>query len=387
MFSSRVSEAGRNRLALAVDERRSAGLPILDLTESNPTGVGFDYPPNLLACLSQPAALKYRPAPFGLQQTREAVAADFARRGVEVEAGRIVLTASTSEAYSILLKLLCDAGDRVLAPRPSYPLIEHLTALDSVAVVQYPLEFHGRWAIDFDGIGRSMSELHPRALIAINPNNPTGSVLTRTELNDLTSIAAREDAALIVDEVFADYPISLPSVPSALSQSTALTFVLGGLSKSVGLPQVKLGWIGVSGPADLVSAALERLETICDTYLSVGTPVQVAATSLLDCGAAIRSQIQRRIVENDSTLRIMASTFPACTVLPTEAGWYSVVQVPAVQTEEMLVVRLLQQCGVLVHPGYFFDFDREAFLIVSLLTEPSIFSAGVNTMFAALDRM
>jgi aspartate/methionine/tyrosine aminotransferase len=387
MFSSRVPQAGRNRLALALDERRAAGLPILDLTESNPTSVGLDYPQNLLACLSQPSALRYRPAPFGLRETRVAVAADFSRRGIDVGADRIVLTASTSEAYSLLLKLLCDAGDRVLAPRPSYPLVEHLTTLEGVAVVQYPLDFHSRWAIDVDAINRGISDSRARAVIIVSPNNPTGSVASPAELDELRSVAGRQDVALIADEVFADYPIAVSHVPSALNQSTALTFVLGGLSKSVGLPQVKLGWIAVSGPDHLANAALERLETICDTYLSVATPVQAAALSLLDRGAAIRSQIQRRIVGNDSTLRAIASSHGACTVLPTDAGWYSVVQVPAVQPEETLVVQLLQRCGVLVHPGYFFDFDREAFLVVSLLPEPSTFAEGVSALFAEIDRL
>ena len=282
MFSSRLGQtAGRNRLALALAARKAMGLPVVDLTLSNPTRAGFIYPPGLLQPLAHDRALRYEPQAFGLPAARQAVSNDFARRGVRVAAEQIVLTASTSEAYSLLFKLLCDPGDAILAPRPSYPLLEHLTALDGVLLEHYGIEFHGEWTIDVHGIRERLARGRVRAIVMINPNNPTGSAVKAPELEAIASLAREHELALISDEVFADYPIAGPPCGSALTQQTALTFALGGLSKSVGLPQAKLGWIGVGGPAPLVADAMERLETICDAYLSVSTPVQAAAAELL----------------------------------------------------------------------------------------------------------
>jgi aspartate/methionine/tyrosine aminotransferase len=225
-----------------------------------------------------------------------------------------------------------------------------------------------------------------RAVIAISPNNPTGSVLAPASLGQMARLASEHDAALIADEVFADFPIDNSAVTSALSQSEALTFGLGGLSKTVGLPQAKLGWIGVNGPDALVDAALEKLETICDTYLSVSTPVQLAAQHLLDNGAAVRAQIQTRVRDNYVALGETAAAHPACSLLPAEAGWYAVVQIPAIKPEETFVVDLLERTGLLVHPGYFFDFEREAFLIVSLLPQAATFSPAISQLFAEIER-
>lgn len=385
MFSSRLRQAaGRNQLALALDRRRSSGLPVIDLTLSNPTRAGFAYPPGLLASMAQDRSLCYEPEPFGLLSARQAVADDFARRGVTVPPNRIVLTASTSEAYSLLLKLLCDPGDAVLAPQPSYPLVEHLTDLDGVSVEHYRLEFHGRWDLDLHGLHDKASFGRMRAIIMISPNNPTGSVVTDTELDAVASIARDRALALVCDEVFVDYPMADAQLPSALRQDTALTFVLGGLSKSVGLPQMKLGWIGVGGPAALVRDAMERLETICDAYLSVSTPVQVAASQFLKSGAVVRAQIQARVRENLATLTALASANPACAVMPVEAGWYAVVQIPAIAPEETIVLDLLEHTGVLVHPGYFFDFPREAFLVISLLPDPRVFASAAQALFSQI---
>lgn len=385
MFSSRLRRAaGRNRLALALDRRRASGLSVIDLTLSNPTRAGLVYPPGLLAPLTHERALCYEPEPFGLLSARQAISDDFARRGLTVPPNRIVLTASTSEAYSLLLKLLCDPGDGVLAPQPSYPLVEHLTNLDGVSVEHYRLEFHGRWELDAHGLLEQASAGRIRAIIMISPNNPTGSVVTDAELDVIASLARDRDLALISDEVFADYPISGPEPASALRQGEALTFVLGGLSKSVGLPQVKLGWMGVGGPAALVTDAMERLETICDAYLSVSTPVQVAAPELLKSGAIIRRQIRQRVRENYAQLTTIASANPACAVMPVEAGWYAVVQVPAITSEETMVLDLLQDTGVLVHPGYFFDFEREAFIVISLLPDPHVFASAAQALFGQI---
>ena len=385
MFSSRLRQAaGRNRLAVAIERRRAAGLPIIDLTLSNPTRAGLAYPGGLLAPLAQDLSLCYEPEPFGLLSARQAVSQDLARRGLSVPSGRIVLTASTSEAYSLLFKLLCDPGDAVLAPRPSYPLVEHLTDLDGVSLEHYRLEFHGRWELDLQGLREKARSERVRAIIMISPNNPTGSVVADAELDAVASIACEHDLALISDEVFADYPISDRQLGSALRQETALTFMLGGLSKSAGLPQVKLGWMAIGGGAALVADAMERLETICDAYLSVSTPVQVAAPDLLKAGASVRTQIHGRVRGNYARLVALASANPACTVMPVEAGWYAVVQVPALASEDAIVVDLLERTGVLVHPGFFFDFEREAFLVVSLLPEPQVFAAAAQALFGQI---
>jgi aspartate/methionine/tyrosine aminotransferase len=384
MFSSRLRHpAGRNRLARELDRRRLSGLPIVDLTLSNPTRAGLSYPAGLLEPLAGAGALCYEPEPFGLATARQAVSDDFARRRIAMPSNRIVLTSSTSEAYSLLFKLLCDPGDAVLTPRPSYPLIEHLTELEGVSLDYYGLEYHARWAIDVHRLGEKLSTAgtRTRAIILISPNNPTGSVVTDAELDTIGALAREHNVALIADEVFADYPIAGPPPASVLRQDTALTFALGGLSKSVGLPQVKLGWIGVGGPPEQVAEAMERLETISDAYLSVSTPVQVAAPELLRTGAGIRQQIQRRICANFASLVDAASSFPGCSALPVEAGWYAVVQVPAFKSEEMIVLDLLDRTGILVHPGYFFDFEREAFLVISLLPDPGVFAPALRTLF------
>jgi alanine-synthesizing transaminase len=385
MFSSRLRQGSeRNRIALAVEARRAAGQPVVDLTLSNPTRAGFVYPAGLLDALAQERALCYEPQPFGLPSARVAVSDDFARRGVVISPDRIVLTASTSEAYSLLFKLLCNPGDAVLAPRPSYPLVEHLSELDGVLLERYNLEFHQRWTIDIDGLENILAAEQNRcirAIVLVSPNNPTGSVVRAHEFQALASLAHRHDLALISDEVFADYSFAGTRCPTVLEHQDVLTFALGGLSKSVGLPQVKLGWIGVGGPTSEVSTAMESLETICDAYLSVSTPVQVAAPQLLKTGAQVRSQVQRRVRSNCATLLNVASAFPCCSVLPAEGGWYAVLQVPAIKSEESWVLELLDRTGILVHPGYFFDFEREAFLIISLLPEQELFSSAIETIF------
>ena len=281
-----------NRLTSAVARRRASGAPILDLTESNPTRVGLTYASDLLAPLGSSNGLQYAPEPFGTRAAREAVSADFARRGVSVPSAHIALTASTSEAYALLFKLLCDPGDRVLVPRPSYPLFEHLTALESVEAVPYALDEHAGWRLDVDAVA-AIIDARTKAVVVVAPNNPTGSTLDRRELEALAELAAARGVALIGDEVFADYPLDAAGTGvSVLQQSRALAFGLGGLSKSVGLPQVKVAWIGVSGPAPSVQDALDGLEIVADTFLSVSTPAQLALGQLLRSGADVRAQIQ-----------------------------------------------------------------------------------------------
>jgi hypothetical protein len=384
MFSSRApDDLGPNRIARALDARRARGARLIDLTESNPTRAGFAHPPEALAALGTPDAARYEPEPFGLPGTRRAVADEVARRGAPIDPSRIVLTASTSEAYSHLLKLLCDPGDEVLVPTPSYPLFDHLARLDAVQAAPYAMEFHGVWSIDAGAIARAVTP-RTRAVFVVSPNNPTGSYLKRGELTAVAALCRERLLALVGDEVFFDFPLDTASYPraSVLEQAEALTFGLGGLSKAAALPQVKLGWMAIGGPQALVDAALARLELIADTYLSVSTPVQLAAGALIAAGARMRPRIQDRLEANLATLRRLAASHPACSVLPAEGGWSAVVQVPATQREEELVLQLLELDGVLVHPGYFFDFSREAYLVVSLLAPPAEFEEGVALMLS-----
>jgi alanine-synthesizing transaminase len=369
MFSSRIPpDLVPNRLAGALERLRASGSAFNDLTVSNPTLVGLEYPPGLLSGLSAPEALVYEPAPLGLHAAREAVAGDFARRGLAVPPGRIAITASTSEAYSILFKLLCDPGDEVIVPLPSYPLFDHLARFDCVVTRPYRLEYHGAWSLDRESLQAAVTS-RTRAVVAVNPNNPTGSFLSRADLEAMTRVCASSGAALIGDEVFADYPLidDEGRASSVLDQQDVLTFCLGGLSKSVGLPQVKLGWIAVGGPGGAVEAALARLELICDTYLSAATPAQMSAASLLHRGSEVRHQIARRVRGNYRALSALAAAHPSCRLLHAEGGWTAILQVPAIRSEELLVLALLEEERVLVHPGYFFDFPREAFVVLSLL--------------------
>ena len=383
MISSRLPRnLEPNALAGLVQAKRRAGAAIVDLTDSNPTRAGFSYPDDLLTPLADPRALDYDPQPLGLWSARAAVAADFRRRGIVLSADRVALTSSTSEAYALLFKLLCDAGDQVLVPHPSYPLFEHLTQMEAVTAVPYSLEYHGSWRIDLDSV-RAAAGDRVRAILVVSPNNPTGSFLHREDLAALAELAAARNLPLIGDEVFADYRLD-PSTASThvLAASEVLTFSLGGLSKSAGLPQVKLGWIGFGGPSVKVDQVLAAYEVVADTYLSVATPVQVAAAELIERGAAIRAQILARVTRNLDSLRTQAGPYPAVAVLPVEGGWSAVLQVPSVGSEEALILSLLDKDDVLVHPGYFFDFPREAFIVVSLLVEPSGFDRAIARVLA-----
>lgn len=377
MFSRRVqADRAPTRYARALAAARGRGA-LCDLTLSNPTRAGIAYPEHLLDALADPASLVYRPEPFGLAGARAAVAATYAGRGLPIDPEQIVLTASTSEAYSILFKLLCDAGQsEVLTPLPSYPLFDHLTRLDGVGQRRYALEYHGAWTIDVESLDRAWTA-GTRAVLTVSPNNPTGSTLQPRDADELVDRCAHHHAALLVDEVFWDYPLGDAFAELApLRTPPCLVARLGGLSKTVGLPQLKLGWIALDGPADTVAEALDRLELIADTYLSVSTPVQVAAPRLLADGASIRAAILARIRANDAELRRLAAA-SAVTVLPTEGGWSAVLRVPATRPEEEIVLELLTR-DVAVHPGYFFDFPHEAYLVISLLPEPGVFARGVE---------
>jgi alanine-synthesizing transaminase len=368
MFSKRLpSHDEINPISRALASLRAADVPIVDLTESNPTAVGLEYPEDLFESLSAERVRRYAPQPLGLLEAREAVAADYARRRARVDPGDIVLSASSSEAYSWLFKLLCNPGEAVLVPQPSYPLFEHLTRLEAVEAAPYHLDYHGRWEIDFDSVIAAPANV--RAVLLVSPNNPTGSFVTREEVARLSAICRSRGWAIVADEVFADYPLDVRDPPTeSVMDLDVLSFTLGGASKSVGLPQVKLGWTVVRGPSAERARALAALEIIADTFLSVGTPVQAAASALLTRGEVVRTQIRSRVAANLSHAREVGRHRPACTLLPVEGGWSLVVRVPAVRSEETIVLELLEREKVLVHPGYFFDFLHEAYIVVSLLT-------------------
>ena len=348
----------------------------MDLTISNPTRAGFSYPETLLADLSDPRNLAYEPESAGLLTAREAVAAELRRNAMSASAEQIILTASTSEAYGYLFKLLCDPGDEVLVPQPSYPLFEWLTRLEGIVAVPYRLEYHGRWSIDPQAVAAALTA-RTRAMLIVSPNNPTGSYFTSDDFARLQSVAP--ELPVIGDEVFWDF--ALDDAPAdrtpVLNSGRPLVFALGGLSKSAALPQLKLGWIAIGGAAPNVADAREKLELVADTYLSVATPVQTSASSLIAAGAAMRQQILERARRNLGALRRMAERNPALDLLRTEGGWSAVVRVPAVRSEDDLVTALVEEDGVLVHPGYFFDFAHEAFLVVSLIAPPDEFDEGL----------
>ena len=376
MFSNRLPpNRAANAISGRLGELHATGIPYVDLTAANPTTADFEYPADLLRSLSDPRALAYEPQPLGLPAARAAVAADHARRGARVDPSQVALTASTSEAYAWLFKLLCSPGEEVLVPRPSYPLFEHLTRLEGIEARSYGLEYHGRWEIDFESLAAAATPA-ARAVLVVSPNNPTGSYVKRRELERLVTFCIDRDLALIADEVFADYRLEAPAdvVTDVAMSSEALTFTLGGLSKSVGLPQLKLGWIVVGGDPSRRGDAVHALELVADSYLSVSTPVQTAAPDLLARGSAVREAIQARVQGNLSALRGAAAHVADVDVLTCEGGWYAVVRVPAVRAEEDLVLGLLDRERILVHPGYFFDFPREAYIVLSLLPRADVFA-------------
>jgi aspartate/methionine/tyrosine aminotransferase len=385
MFSSRFHwDLKPNRLTQAVAAKRAAGARILDLTESNPTHAGLEYPGEIVRAFEDARMLAYEPAPAGAPAAREAVSAYYAARGHTVPVERILLTASTSEAYAYLFKLLTNAGDEVLVPRPSYPLFEFLADMESVAVRQYPLVYHGGWSIDLHGVQAALTP-HTRAIVLVNPNNPTGSYVKRGELAALTDLCASREVALISDEVFADYALTEGDdrVTTLAGVEECLAFSMSGLSKVAGLPQMKLGWVAVNGPAALRAEAWEKLEWIADTYLSVSTPVQCAAARLLAAGDSVQQQIRRRTAENLEFAR-GALAGSAANILAVEGGWYITLQVPRVRSEEEWTLELLEHSNVLVQPGFFYDFAAEAFLVVSLLTETEIFREGIGRLVSRL---
>ena len=381
MFSSRFHwDLRTNRLTQMLQERRQAGAQILDLTESNPTHAGFLYPDGIREAFAGAGTLTYDPAPAGSMAAREAVARYCAARGSAVDPRWILLTASTSEAYAYLFKLLADPGDEVLVPRPSYPLFEFLADMESLVVRQYSLVYDGGWSIDLDALTAACTD-RTRAIVVVNPNNPTGSFLKRAELVRVAQLCASRGLALIADEVFADYAFAADADRVSMSalEADCLAFSMGGLSKAGGLPQVKLGWLVCGGPEKPRREAWEKLEWIADTYLSVGTPVQCAAPSLLEFAEDVQQQIRERTAGNLACVRERLAG-SAASALPVEGGWYLTLAMPRIRSEEEWALDLLERCDVLVQPGYFYDFETEAFLVVSLLTPPCVLREGISRL-------
>jgi alanine-synthesizing transaminase len=386
MFSSRFHwDFHQNRLTQLLSEKRGAGTPILDLTESNPTHAGLTYPPDMMRAFDDARAFDYSPSPAGTVGARRAVAEYYGALGYRVPPENILLTASTSEAYAYLFKLLANPGDNVLVPRPSYPLFDYLATMESIEVRQYPLVYHGAWTIDMDGLAAAITE-RTRAIVVVHPNNPTGSYVKLAELDALVRLCRDRELALISDEVFSDYDFAPdPHRAGTLAVVTeCLAFAMSGLSKIAGLPQMKLGWIAVSGPEALRAEAFEKLEWIADTYLSVSTPVQWAAEALLQAGEQVQMQIRERCATHLSLAR-EALAGSAGNILSVEGGWYITVQVPRVRSEEEWTLELLERENVLVQPGFFYDFHSEAYLVVSLLTAPEVFREGIARLRRQLD--
>jgi alanine-synthesizing transaminase len=385
MFASRTNwRLETNRLTRALEEHRRTGKELLDLTASNPTTCGLAYPDReILGALGDPRALVYRPESKGLREAREAVAAyyagrsGFSGRAAPVDPERIVLASGTSEAYSHIFRLLCEAGDDILVPAPSYPLFEFLGDLADIRLVAYPLLYDHGWQMDFPSLRGALTP-RSRAVLVVHPNNPTGSFVKPREAAELAELCAAREMAIVADEVFLDYTAGAEPAPTFALQDRALTFTLSGLSKISLLPQMKLAWTVVSGPESLVQTAVERLEIIADTYLSPGTPVQLALPKFLALRRDLQEQLERRISTNLAALDEMLRESKCLSRLDREGGWYAILRVPVTRSDDDLTVALLERGSVLVHPGHFFNFSREGFLVLSLITSPVEFREGIR---------
>lgn len=396
-FSARTAQHDApNPLAVAVARARAraagGGPAVLDLTASNPTTAGIPYESQaILEALADRRGLRYAPDPLGSGAARQAVASDWTARGTAMDASRIALTASTSEAYAVLFKVLCDPGDEVLVPAPSYPLLGFLAAFESVKLKTYPLVYAGRWHVDVEALRAAVTP-RTKAIVVVSPNNPTGSYLGEEELEAMLDLGL----PIVSDEVFATYPlagagaesIAPPEgrVASVASAKRGLVFALSGLSKLAALPQMKLGWIGVAGEPGLASEAMARLELVLDAYLSVATPVQHALPAILASRSTAEGAIRERTRKNLAVVREAAKRAPAMSVLDAEGGWYAILRVPETRTDEEWALELLEKDGVHVQPGYFFDMPRGAHLVVSLLTPEPALAKGMERIAARVER-
>jgi alanine-synthesizing transaminase len=388
MFSERTGwKLTPNRFTEVQRELHAAGRKVLDLTISNPTRAGLRYDvESILNSLSNREAMDYDPQPKGLASAREAVAAYYREqhRQFEIDPAALILTTSTSEGYSYVFRLLCNPNDEVLVPKPSYPLFEFLADLQDVTLVPYPLLYDHGWQIDFPSLSRAVNP-RTRAVVVVHPNNPTGSYVGADERTQLNSFCREHGLALIVDEVFLDYPHDGAPRPSFVFNRDVLTFTLSGVSKISALPQMKLAWVAVSGPPPVVTAALDRLEVVADTYLSMSAPIQLAAPTLLGQRKNIQPLLLDRVRMNLVELDRQLAQQKAPQRLQVEGGWYALLRVPVTRSDEDLAIDLLRQASVLVHPGHFYDFPRDGYLIISLLTQPREFGDGAGRILAFLN--
>jgi aspartate/methionine/tyrosine aminotransferase len=398
MFARRTQwNLAPNRYSLAVDHARSSGRTLLDLTAGNPTNVGLHFEgERILGALQHPEALQYEPASKGIPAAREAVADYYAAGGVALSTEQIILTVSTSEAYTYCFRLLCDPGDEVLVPQPSYPLFEFLADIQDVKLVPYELVYDHGWQIEFESLQRAITP-RSRAILVVHPNNPTGHFTRRWELERLNGLCLEHELALVADEVFLDYALGSGTedgIESAVAaeppmsfaaNDAALTFTLSGLSKICALPQIKVAWIAASGPPELVHAALERLDVIADTYLSPNAPVQWAIAELLATREGIQQQLRQRVQRNLRELDAQLANAKMTTRLEFDAGWYAVLRTPSTRSDEETAIALLEQESVLIHPGHFFDFPGAGYLVASLIAPEEDFREGIERVLRALD--
>ena len=387
MFSRRTDwQLTPNLLTQAQHEALAQGREVLDLTVSNPTRVGLAYDADVIvSSLADPRAMDYDPQPKGVRSAREAVAAYYRQHeAFDVDAESPVLTTSTSEGYSHVLRLLCNPEDEILVPRPSYPLFEFLADLADVKLVPYPLLYDHGWQIDFPSLYQAVNH-RTRAVVAVHPNNPTGSYVKSEERSALNKFCDEYNLALLVDEVFLDFALDGVPRPTFAANQEVLTFTLSGISKISALPQMKLAWIVTSGPDEQVSSALARLDVIADTYLSLNAPVQLAAPMLLEVRKNIQPLLIDRLRSNLAELDRQLAAQKECRRLEVEGGWYAVLRIPATKSDEELAVELLQKQSVLVHPGHFYDFVSAGYLVLSLITFPAVFHEGVSRVLEAFD--
>jgi aspartate/methionine/tyrosine aminotransferase len=389
MFSERTNwKLAHNRFTQALDEVRATGATVLDLTVSNPTRAGLRYDEAaIVAALASPQSLDYDPQPKGLRKAREAVVGYYTDahrvRGLDPE--QLVLTSSTSEGYSYVFRLLCNPGDELLVPQPSYPLFEFLADLQDVKLMPYPLIYDHGWQMDFPSMRKAISAV-TRGVVVVHPNNPTGSCVQPHEAELLNSFCREYGLALIADEVFLDYAHNGKSRASFAMNRDVLTFTLSGLSKISGLPQMKLAWVVASGPQEQATAAMALLEVIADTYLSMSAPIQWAAPVLLDQRTSIQRQLMDRVLANLEELDRQLARQNACQRLSAESGWYAILRVPVTKSDEELAIELLRQRVVLVHPGHFFDFPSDGYLVLSLITQVEEFAEGARRLLEWVGR-
>jgi alanine-synthesizing transaminase len=401
MFADRTNwNLTPNRLSEALANHLSTGKRLYDLSASNPTEGGFEYSgESILRALCDETALAYVPDPKGLLRARQAVAEYYAGRGDEVSVENLILTTSTSEAYSFVFRTLCDPGDELLVPAPSYPLFGFLADIHDVRLVKYPLLYDYGWQIDFHALEQATTP-RARGVIVVNPNNPTGNFVRSDDLATLNEICSARDMAVIADEVFLDFAYGDGNARREMVKNSrprgtagrkpvslavnggALTFTMSGLSKISGLPQMKAAWLVASGPEELKTKALERLEVIADTYLSMNAPVQLALPELLQQRHGFQKQVMVRVRKNVAELDRQLSQKKSCSRLEIEGGWYAVLRVPATKSDDDLAVELLTSKGIYVHPGHFYDFSTDGYLIVSLIMQEREFGEGIRQLLS-----